>query len=183
MTYQIIRGILACENQSSGAKFLRALLWPFGQVYGAAMALRAFAYRKRWLRSFAVPAPVISIGNLASGGTGKTPFTAFLCRRLVGLGRKPAILLRGYGARRGTIPDEALWLAQHAAGALVQVDADRVRGALAALRAGADVLVLDDGFQHLRLRRDLDIALIDSMAPWPGFCPLPAGLLREFPQA
>ncbi len=183
MAYQKIRGILAGEDRSAGAEFLRALLWPFGQGYGAAMALRAFAYRKQLLRSFAVPAPVISIGNLVCGGTGKTPFAALLCRRLAELGRKPAVLLRGYGVKRGAIPEEALWLAQRAGKALVQVDVDRVRGALAALRAGADVLVLDDGFQHLRLRRDLDIVLVDATAPWPGRCPLPGGLLREFPSA
>jgi len=183
MVYQQLRCILTGQCQSAGVRLLRAILWPFGQIYGTAMAMRAFAYQRQWLASFSVPVPVISIGNLASGGTGKTPFAAFLCRRLIELGRRPAVLVRGYGARRGVISDEALWLAKHAGGAIVQVDADRVRGAKSALQAGVDVIVLDDGFQHLRLKRDLDVVLVDTTSPWPGDCPLPGGLLREFPHA
>jgi tetraacyldisaccharide 4'-kinase len=129
------------------------------------------------LPSRAVDVPVICVGNLTTGGTGKTPMVAWLVEQLVGLGRNPAILTRGYKARAGC-SDEATLLAE-LTGSPVIVDPDRPAGAARAIADGADVLVMDDGFQHLRLRRDLDIVLLDASDPLGRGATLPGGRLRE----
>ncbi|MGE5236220.1 MAG: tetraacyldisaccharide 4'-kinase [Acidobacteriota bacterium] len=126
------------------------------------------------------PVPVVSVGNLAAGGTGKTPLVVALARELAIRGRRPAILTRGY-RRRGREPvflapgqerpwdevgDEPALIAQAVPGVPIVVDADRVRGAsTAVVRAGAGVVVLDDGFQHWRLARDLDVVTVDVADP------------------
>jgi tetraacyldisaccharide 4'-kinase len=138
--------------------------------------------------------PVVSVGNLTFGGTGKTPTVVSLVRDLVRRGRRPAVLSRGYG-RRGDdqvvvvgptprhsvreIGDEPFELARRLPGVPIVVDADRSRGGEAALELGVDLLVLDDGFQHLRLARDLDVVLIDAGDPWGGGRLPPRGRLRE----
>jgi tetraacyldisaccharide 4'-kinase len=137
---------------------------------------------------------VVSVGNLCFGGTGKTPTTVALVRDLVQRGRRPAVLSRGYGRSTrdpmivvGPDPrvsperagDEPLEMAQRLPGVPVVVDGDRVRGARIAIANGADVLVLDDGFQHLRLARDLDLVLLDANDPWAGSRLPPRGRLRE----
>jgi tetraacyldisaccharide 4'-kinase len=138
--------------------------------------------------------PVISVGNLSFGGTGKTPTVIALVRDLVRLGRRPAVLTRGY-RRRGReqvvlvgpqppedvteVGDEPLEMARRLPGVPVVVDADRVRGGREARRLGADVVVLDDGFQHRRLERDLDVVLLDAADPWGGGQLPPLGRLRE----
>jgi tetraacyldisaccharide 4'-kinase len=127
-----------------------------------------------------VDLPVISIGNITVGGTGKTPIVIETVRRLRELGRRPAILTRGYAASAGETPDEVLEFARALPGVPVVVNPDRVAGAeTARLEQNADCLVLDDGFQHRRLRRDLDVVLIDALDPWGGGWILPAGRLRE----
>ncbi len=110
------------------------------------------------------------MGNLAAGGTGKTPAVAWVVEVLKRAGRKPAILSRGYGG------DETRLLRQSAP---VIEEPDRVKGAQTAVAEGANVLVMDDGFQHPRLARDLDLVLIDATDPWGGGHLLPWGLLRE----
>jgi tetraacyldisaccharide 4'-kinase len=141
------------------------------------MRLRRWAYRRGLLPSRSAPVGVISVGNLTAGGTGKTPMVAWIVRLLQASGRKPAVVMRGYRSRAGR-SDEATLLKQ-LTGAEVVVNPDRLAGAVAAAAAGADVIVLDDAFQHRRLRRDLDIVLIDATDPFGlGHC-LPRGLLRE----
>ncbi|MCP3860846.1 MAG: tetraacyldisaccharide 4'-kinase, partial [Phycisphaeraceae bacterium] len=147
-----------------------------------------------WLSRARLDAPVISVGNLTFGGTGKTPTVITLVRDLVRIGRRPAVLTRGYKrrddhqvvvigpeSRQGVdeVGDEPLEMARRLPGVPVVVDADRERGGREALRLGADVLVLDDGFQHLRLERDLDLVLIDAGDPWGGGRLPPLGRLRE----
>jgi tetraacyldisaccharide 4'-kinase len=137
---------------------------------------------------------VISVGNLTFGGTGKTPTTIALVRDLVRAGRRPAVLTRGYGRRDRTpqvvigpaprsapelVGDEPLEMAASLPGVPVVVDADRARGAAVAVARGADVLVLDDGFQHLGLARDLDVVLLDAGDPFGGDRLPPRGRLRE----
>ncbi|MGC9196671.1 MAG: tetraacyldisaccharide 4'-kinase [Syntrophobacteraceae bacterium] len=140
-------------------------------------------------------APVISIGNLTVGGTGKTPLTIWICEFLLASGFHPAVLTRGYGRRGkspGRIPvccDESLWelfgdepvmMSQYLPQTPVWVGANRaVSGEAAIACGGVDVLVLDDGFQHLRLERDLDIVLLDCRNPFGNGLVLPAGPLRE----
>jgi tetraacyldisaccharide 4'-kinase len=138
--------------------------------------------------------PVISVGNLTFGGTGKTPMVIALVRDLVHRGRRPAVLTRGYRRSAdhqlvllGPEPrqavaeagDEPIEMARRLPGVPVVVDADRGRGGAEAQRLGADVLVLDDGFQHLQLARDLDLVLLDAGDPWGGGRLPPLGRLRE----
>jgi tetraacyldisaccharide 4'-kinase len=159
---------------------LRPLLVPFSGIYEAVIRLRNLRYDRNARASHAVQLPVISIGNITVGGTGKTPVVVETVRRLRKLGRRPAILTRGYGAARTEASDEVLEFAQALPEVPVVVNADRVAGAeTARAEFGADSLVLDDGFQHRRLRRDLDVVLIDALDPWGGDWLLPAGRLRE----
>ena len=133
--------------------------------------------------------PVISVGNITTGGTGKTPTVIMLAKELQRLGMRPAVLTRGYGARRGAdgkkeTPDEVLVIQQECPGVPVVVNADRVAGGRQAIaQYAANVLIMDDGFQHRRLHRDLNIVLIDATEPLgiPGV--LPRGTWREPPRS
>lgn len=152
------------------------LLAPLGWLYGALAALRVHAYQRGWKRSVQPPLPTLSIGNLALGGTGKTPLLLDLLQRLERHEVRAGVLSRGYGG------DEGRMLQQRHPQALLVENPDRVAGLQQLLRAGApEVLLLDDGFQHLRLRRDLDVVLLDATRPF-GRC-LPAGRFRERPAA
>ena len=170
------------------------LLTPLSPVYGAVVRLRAEAFRRGLLSSERCDLPVVSVGNLTFGGTGKTPMVMALVEDLTARGRRPAILTRGYG-RKGSDPlvvtgpeirvtaaevgDEPLELAQRLPGTPVIVDADRIRGGRTAAELGADIVILDDGFQHLRLQRDLDLVVLDAGDPWGGNRLPPRGRLRE----
>ncbi len=160
-------------------------------VWSAWAAARGALYTRGVLPSVRVDAPVLSVGNLSAGGSGKTPLVAWLARRLGEGGRRVGLLSRGFGTAAGEVwNDEGRMLAQLAPQALQVQDRDRVRGALALIARGADVIVLDDGFQHRRLARDLDWVLVDATRPW-GLAGrtarnaplLPRGLLRERPKA
>jgi tetraacyldisaccharide 4'-kinase len=146
------------------------------------------------MRRTRLSVPVISVGNLTFGGTGKTPTVIGLARDLVQIGRRPAVLTRGYKRiddhqvvvtgpePRQTVAevgDEPLEMARRLPGVPVIVDADRARGGAEAQRLGADVVLLDDGFQHLPLERDLDLVLVDAGDPWGGGRLPPLGRLRE----
>jgi tetraacyldisaccharide 4'-kinase len=167
-------------------------------LYGALLSLRNLLYARGWLRAVRVAAPVIVVGNLTVGGTGKTPFVIWLVARLRELGLKVAVVTRGYGrshSRRVTtdilrvdascradeVGDEALLIARRAE-CPVYVCRDRVAAAQAALADGAQVVIADDGLQHLRLARDAEIVLIDAMRGWGNGALLPAGPLREHPE-
>jgi len=157
-------------------------------LYGAGAALRRAAYAAGLRGRHALPVPVVSVGNLTAGGTGKTPFTVWLARALVAAGRRPGVLSRGYGARAegSLLSDEGAVRAVLLGPSVPQVETpDRVRGGASLLAAHheIDVLLLDDGFQHVRLRRDLDIVILDATDPWGGGHLLPRGLLRERPAA
>lgn len=162
-----------------------AVVWccglaPASWLYAGAMAIRRRAYGCGLVRVSAVPVPVISVGNVTAGGTGKTPFVEWLARELVAMGRRPAIVSRGYGAGDETTNDEHRVLAANLAGVPHVLDAQRPRGAAAAVdKYGADCIILDDGFQHLALARDLDIVLVDASQPFGNGMVLPAGVLRE----
>jgi tetraacyldisaccharide 4'-kinase len=181
MNHEQVMDILSGRRRGAGASALRAALAGASLPYAAAMRLRRWAYRAGALPSRAAGVPVISVGNITTGGTGKTPMVAWLVGQLKQMNRKPAVLTRGYKSEGGR-SDEAELLRQMT-GAAVIVNAARLAGAAAAIAGGADVLVMDDGFQHRRLRRDLDIVLIDATNPFGfGHC-LPRGLLREPPSA
>jgi tetraacyldisaccharide 4'-kinase len=158
---------------------------------------RAGLYRKGWIQAAQLRCPVISVGNLTVGGTGKTPFVAFLAGLLKEAGHHPAIVSRGYRgkAENSTLlvtdgqrclcqpadcGDEPYWYALKLQNVPVVVGKDRSRGGeLIEQRYGDVIHILDDGFQHLRLRRDLDILLIDATNPFGNGRLLPGGTLRE----
>ncbi len=170
------------------------LLTPLSPVYGAVVRTRAAAFRRGLLKSYDCGLPVVSVGNLTFGGTGKTPMVLALAQDLIKRGRRPAVLTRGYGrtaaeplvltgpeiqASTTDAGDEPVELAQRLPGVPIVVDADRVRGGRRAVELGADIVILDDGFQHLRLRRDLDLVMLDAGDPWGGGRLPPRGRLRE----
>jgi tetraacyldisaccharide 4'-kinase len=137
------------------------------------MAARGMAYRYGWLATHDLPLPSVAIGNLTVGGSGKTPVAIWVAQHYVAQGLVPGILLRGYGA------DETL-VHQHAVPeARVIADPDRAAGADRALARGAQVLVLDDAFQRLDVRRDLNIAVVSAETTRAVRWPLPAGPWRE----
>lgn len=162
--------------------------------YAAVVVLRNLYYDLLRCRAQRAERPVISIGNLTTGGTGKTPVTAHLASMLVERQKAVTILLRGYKASRRSEPargentpagkwsshsDEALVLKRRCPRAIVIVDPDRTVSARKAVSEGAGVILLDDGFQHRRLARDLDIVLVDATLPFGYGHILPRGLLRE----
>ena len=180
-------------------------LWPLlllSGLYGTVVAVRAAAFRAGVLRSRRLPVAVISVGNLAVGGTGKTPFTIHLARAIQARGLGVGILTRGYGgSNEGKGPllvgdgesvlagpdeagDEAVLLARSLPGVPVVACADRYAGGTCLLASGpVDVILLDDGFQHLALARDADVVLVDGKLPFGNGFVLPRGPLREPPSA
>ncbi len=147
-------------------------------------AARTAAYEGGLLAAARATRPVISVGNLTAGGTGKTPLVIHLARALLARGERPAVLARGYGADRdGELNDELRLIAREVPGALLAPGRDRVARAQEATGRGASVLLLDDGFQHRRLHRDVDVVLLDATDPWGPGGLLPRGLLREPPAA
>jgi tetraacyldisaccharide 4'-kinase len=171
-----------------------ALLQPLSWLYGALTGARRRAYRSGLFRSVRVACPVVVIGNLTVGGTGKTPLTLWLAGALRARGIEVGILSRGYG-RRGTgvrevradsswaeVGDEPLLLARRS-GCPTVVAADRVAGARRLIELGARLILCDDGLQHLRLARDCEILVIDGARGFGNGRLLPAGPLREPPAA
>ena len=152
------RNLIAQRGGRFDRQLLRSALRGISVFYRSAVAARNIGYATGLLRSYAADVPVISVGNITTGGTGKTPLVVWLCRRLHEKGRRCAVLTRGYKTANGNIDDEPAILKKACPEAKVIVDPDRVAGAWRAVQEfGADVLVMDDGFQHRRLRRDLDI--------------------------
>jgi tetraacyldisaccharide 4'-kinase len=172
------------ENRSPLPPALRWLGPPLAGLFATGAALRRCAYACGLKRSRRAAVPVISVGNLTAGGTGKTPAVAYLARGLKERGRKPGIVLRGYGASApGELNDEGRELARQFPELSIVANPDRFAGAAEAARRGADVVVMDDGFQHWALARDLDLVLLDATDPWGGGHRLPWGYLREAPGA
>ncbi len=147
--------------------------------YRGIVAARNAAYDRGLATVHRGPVPVISVGNLTLGGTGKTPLVAWVARTLQAAGHRPAIVSRGYGARPGETSDEAAELAVVVPGVPHVADRDRVAAVRAAAAQRATAVVLDDGFQHRRLARDLDIVAIDATDPFGCGRLFPRGLLRE----
>jgi tetraacyldisaccharide 4'-kinase len=176
---------------------VRSLLLPLSRLYGAGVALRLALYRRGLFTVRSAARPVVSVGNVAAGGTGKTPFVRWLAGELLRRGRHPSILTRGYGRvghgtvvvsdGRGTLAtvaasgDEPALLARALPSVPIVADARRFVAASRAetLEAPVDVHILDDGFSHVGLAREVDIVLLDATAPDAGGALLPAGLLRE----
>lgn len=160
-------------------------------VYGAAVALRTRLFAAGVLRTHRAPVPVLVVGNLTAGGAGKTPLTLAVVERLQQAGWTPGVASRGYGRRDARTPrwveartdagdggDEPVLVARRT-GARVRVDRDRVAAARALAQAGCDIVVCDDGLQHLRLARDVEIEVVDGRRRHGNGRLLPAGPLRE----
>src|SRR5260370_29886553 len=175
-----------------------SVLPPLSALYGAVTRARLTLYRRGTFRTITLERPVISVGNITTGGTGKTPLVEWVARTLVAEGKTVCILTRGYGRSnpvRGVVVsdgqtvfasaskagDEAFLLAKNLEGvAAVISDANRAAaGKVAIKHLSTDCFLLDDGFQHLRLARDLNIVTIDATNPWGGGNLLPYGRLRE----
>lgn len=198
------------------ASALRAILRALSWIYAGIVQARLALYRARVLKASPPGVPVVSVGNLTVGGTGKTPLVEKMARDLAEAGRRVVILSRGYKSRRKPLlarlfqktrgrsdlfaprivsdgasllldsseaGDEPFMLASNLRGVPVVVDRDRVKAAaLAIAEFGAEVLLLDDGFQYLRLARGVEIALVDRQAPFGTGYLLPRGTLREPPK-
>ena len=166
---------------------------PLSFLYGLVMSVRGLFYRLGLRHRVRVAAPVVVVGNLTVGGTGKTPLVAWLSSHLAACGMRVAIVSRGYGgkargvtrvtvhSRPSEVGDEPLLLARRAA-ATVFIGKDRVATAQAAVKDGADVVVCDDGLQHLALVRQCEIVVIDGQRGFGNGCVLPRGPLREGPR-
>ncbi|PLX89896.1 MAG: tetraacyldisaccharide 4'-kinase [Desulfuromonas sp.] len=171
---------------------------PFGLIYGGIAWLRSMLYGAKVLPSYRSRIPVISVGNIAVGGTGKTPFVNYLLGYFENRGIRPAVVSRGYGGTfsgrcavvsDGNGPlcspaycgDEPFLLAQKHLRSLIMI-APKRKDAIVEINAEkkADVIILDDAFQHQQVARDLNVVLLDERRPYGNGFPLPAGLLREF---
>jgi tetraacyldisaccharide 4'-kinase len=169
--------------------WLAPITAPLSFGYTLGIRLWQAAYHHGWLKTHRVGIPVVSVGNLTTGGTGKTPVVAALAKQWTQQGRRVVVLSRGYGAKtpqgyaRATDPafgDEAYWIQQQVPDAVVIVGKDRVANARRATREHRPhVIILDDGFQHRRLHRDVDILLLSAHQPLYNAKLLPAGLWRE----
>lgn len=178
-------------------KCLLLFLTPCAWLYACALLLREQLYRSGLFSTYRLPRPVVSIGNINVGGTGKTPVTALIARFLLSQGYRVAVLSRGYG---GTLEgqtcvvsdgdtimlgaaecgDEPYLLATTIPKLMIVIGTDRyAAGQLAVQQLAPDIFLLDDGFQHLRLHRDLNILLLDYSRPFGNSLTLPAGILRE----
>jgi len=160
------------------------LLIPFSLIFRMIGSIRNRLYDLKLLSIHRVSVPVISVGNITVGGSGKTPVVELLYREYQGK-KRIAILTRGYRGdqleKNGDQPtsDEAKLLARRCPGAIIVVDPDRVRGARKAIEAGAELIILDDGMQHRRLHRDIEIIVVDSRSQFGNGWTLPSGPLRE----
>src|SRR6058998_3976099 len=188
--------LLAVDGRTPGGMLLAPLI-PLSHLYGLAMRTRAALYARGLLRQQTLPCRVISVGNLTVGGTGKTPVVIALAAALRDRGRKVGVISRGYKRRSGTSfleisdgrtlrghpgdsGDEPFLIAQRCPGVPVAVGADRPRvGRYLLDRHHIETLILDDGYQHLALQRDVDLLVVDAAAPFGNGYLLPRGRLRE----
>lgn len=194
---EFFKKLVEGEGLSFFERAILFLLKGVALLYSLVTRFRALFYRLGIFHSRSLPAPVISVGNIVLGGTGKTPVTIFIASYLMKKGLKVAVLTRGYGGRlEGKVAvvadgekrllsaidagDEPALLADMLPGLIVVMGSDRYKaGVLAMERFKPDIFILDDGFQHLRVQRDLNILLLDANKPYGNGAVFPAGTLRE----
>jgi len=190
--------IISGRDRSARASLIRGGLAALSPIYGATVGLRNLWYDAAPGAVRRASVPVISIGNISTGGTGKTPMAAWIAVALLERGRRVAILTRGYKgspvafeserpqaaqAQWRVESDEAEVLRRRCPRATIFISPDRVASAAQAVASGCNVIVMDDGFQHRRLHRDLNVVLIDACAPFGMGGLLPRGTLRESPDS
>jgi tetraacyldisaccharide 4'-kinase len=186
MVKEYYLSILSGQQRGVIAAIVKSTLSAFTLPYLAVLNTRNALYKSNLVKSTRLPVKVISIGNITTGGTGKTPLVEFSVKYLNDIGRKVAILSRGYGGENHSqegdegLNDECLALMENLKDVHVLAGRDRVKnGERAISDFGVDCVVLDDGFQHLRLKRDLDVVVIDALNPFGGENLIPRGSLRE----
>lgn len=192
MNQESYRKLISGQKANMGTTLLRLLLGLAAAGYSIAVRARNFLYSAGWLKAHHSDAAVISVGNITVGGTGKTPLVVWLCKQIISDSKfqisnsQCAILTRGYKATKNSklktqnYSDEPAILTESCPEVKVIVNPDRVGGANEAVsKFRANVLIMDDGFQHRRFARDLDIVTIDATRPFGYGRMLPAGLLRE----
>jgi tetraacyldisaccharide 4'-kinase len=174
--------IISGKTSGPIAALMRFGLSTLAPLYGVGVRIRNAAYDLGWKRIFRVGVPVVSLGNLTAGGTGKTPLAAFVAHWFRERGVRVCFISRGYRAGADGLNDEVRVLKSLCPDVPHLLNPDRVAAAfMAAQKTDSQILILDDGFQHRRLARDLDIVLIDASNPWGFGHLLPRGLLREPP--
>lgn len=196
-----IKGVIEhiMRSDVSGHRLTAFFLYLLSLVYGFVLFLRRFLYRKGILKSVRLPIIVISIGNITLGGSGKTPMAIYLARLFSDNGFRPAIVSRGYKGlfekRGGIVSDGERVLATAAeagdepymmavrTGVPVICGSDRSKAGIEAIGLGAEIIILDDGFQHLKLERDINLLLLDMEKPFGNGNVLPRGMMRERPSA
>lgn len=179
MDVQRFMQLISGERKGPLAAVLRGTLWALSVPWSIVTACRNYAFDRGFKRVHRVTVPVIAIGNLTTGGTGKTPVVAAVVRQLQSLGHAPGIVSRGYGADASGENDEKRVLRQLCPDVPHEQNPDRVIAARRLIDQGVDVIVLDDAFQHRRIHRDLNMVLIDATCPFGFGHQLPRGLLRE----
>jgi tetraacyldisaccharide 4'-kinase len=163
---------------------LRSFFWPLSLIYGVAVRARVWMYQRGWLRQRRLKGAVISVGNLTVGGTGKTPIVIWLAEKFLAEGKRVAILSRGYRGWNGTSDEIELMRSRLQGRVAFGVGKNRFDvGHRLEAQQPIDIFLLDDGFQHLQLARDLNILLVDASRPLRNESLLPSGRLRETPSA
>ena len=177
-----VRDVIEGRRRGLGASLLRGLLSAASIGYGAAHGLHRLSFLMGFARPAILPIPVVSVGNLTAGGTGKTPLVEWVVRRLERRRLRVVVLARGYGRRADGGDDEDLLEPSERVRRYAEPDRARAaRRALAEFRP--DIAVLDDGFQHYRIHRDIDLVTVDATQPFGNGRLLPRGLLRDRPSA
>ena len=176
---EFIYSIITEKQKGFVAHIIKVFLWPFSMLYGFSVRVRRNLYEMGLLPSYRFQQRVISVGNLTVGGTGKTPLVILIAQWLQKKGIKSAILTRGY-MDKDTASDEAAVLQSRLPFTTILVGANRVQNAKKFIENhDVNVFILDDGFQHFKIARDVNIVTIDSTNPWGNGYVLPYGLLRE----
>jgi tetraacyldisaccharide 4'-kinase len=159
---------------------LRILLWPLSLVYGVVVRIKAVFYEKGWLKAKRLKGTVVSVGNLTTGGTGKTPMVIWLAEKFLADGKRVAILSRGYRGADGTSDEIELMKSRLQNRVVFGVGKDRfAAGSQLESQQPIDIFILDDGFQHQQLSRDLNILMLDGSKKLKKEWLIPAGELRE----
>ncbi len=178
--------ILSGQQKGLVATIIKSTLTSLTYPYSAVLKTRNAFYENGIIKSTRLPVKIFSIGNITTGGTGKTPLVENMAKALCKSGKKVAILSRGYGAGNlsqkdnDIVNDECLTLRENLHGVHILVGKDRVGNGEKAIRDfGVDCIILDDGFQHFKIKRDLDVVIIDSLNPFGGEYLVPRGSLRE----
>jgi len=172
---EYIHGIMTDKEKGAFAAALKGILFIFSIFYGILIRLHNVLYLCGVLRSYKSSIPTVSVGNITLGGTGKTPFVIMLARRFAEKGAKTGVLIRGYGEDEWKLLNDRLSIY----GIKIIIGRDRVKKSMEAEKEGMKAIILDDGFQHLRLKRDLDIVLINATDPLGNEKLFPRGILRE----